>query len=201
MGLKTYSLWSDETWELPTQDQIKPAGLVQKSAPEHKPQDQIVTDIVIGKNLFDPERGAGMTREVEAGSKSFQRVRGMVLLGTAIMGGTRVAIVQDGAAPAAPRGTPTQPAAVMRFKIGDTVDGFTLSEIDERKVVFTRGPARVEVALDYFRKVDPPPSAPAPAAARPVAAVPPRVVPNLPRRAAPPAAAQTATPDAEAREN
>ncbi len=140
-----------------------------------------------------------MTREVEEGTRPFQRIRGMVLLGTAIMGGTRVAILQDGAPAPAPRGAPAQPIAPLRFKVGDSVEGFTLSEINDRKVVFTRGPAKVELALDYFRKVDPPPSAPAPKVARPPVAIPPRVVPNVPRRPTPPAA--KSSPNVEAREN
>jgi hypothetical protein len=198
--LKTYSLWRDEPAELPMQRQGKAMEPVRVIALEGTPAPLIGTETVIGKNLFDPERGASMTWAAEDSSKSFQRLRGMVLLGTAILEGTRVAIVQEATVADAPRQGPAQPQGATRLKIGDTVEGFTLSEITERKVVFTRGPAKIEVALDYFRKVDPP-SAPAPAAARPPAAIPPRVVPNVPRRPAPPAAAQNANPNVEAREN
>jgi hypothetical protein len=79
----------------------------------------------------------------------------------------------------------------MRIKLGDTVDGFRLSEIADKRVVFTRGASRVEVMLDFFRKVEsvePKPALPTPGtkaapgqvgAPRPGV---PRVVPNLPRR-------------------
>jgi len=42
----------------------------------------------------------------------------------------------------------------MRVKLGDTVEGFRLSEISEKRIVFARGTATVEVPLDYFRKID-----------------------------------------------
>jgi hypothetical protein len=142
-----------------------------------------------------------MTREVEASSKSFQRIRGMVLLGTAIIGGSRVAVVQDGGNPPAAAGAAGQGASPMRFKLGDTVEGFTLSEIADKKIVFTKGPARVEVALDYFRKLDVrQPTVAAPAPGRPAAAIPPRAVPSVPRRLTRPAE-PPANRSSEAREN
>jgi hypothetical protein len=42
----------------------------------------------------------------------------------------------------------------MRIKLGDTVEGFKLSEVSEKRVVFARGASTVEVPLDYFRKTD-----------------------------------------------
>jgi hypothetical protein len=111
----------------------------------------------------------------------------MILLGTVIIGNNRTAILQDTGNPnVGAGGAPGQPAAPIRLKLGDNVDGFSLSEIADKKVVFTRDTARVEVLLDYFRKVEvakpravPPGQVTAPTAAAPV----PRVVPNLPRRA------------------
>jgi hypothetical protein len=107
--------------------------------------------MVISKNLFDPERGAGLTTAVEANSQAFQRVKSMVLLGTAIIGSNRFAILQDGASSPRAEG---QAAGAMRVKLGDTVDGFRLAEVSEKKVIFTKGSATVEVPLDYFRKTD-----------------------------------------------
>jgi hypothetical protein len=115
------------------------------------------TETIVSKNIFDPERGAGFTREAEANSQAFQRIRSMVLLGTAILGNNRFAIMQDAATspgvPGAP-GTPGQSSATMRIKLGDTVEGFKLSEVSEKRVVFARGASTVEVPLDYFRKTD-----------------------------------------------
>lgn len=168
----------------------------------------ISTELIISRNLFDPERGAGLTREVEANSQASQRIKSMVLLGTAILGSNRFAILQDGASSAAGKGQSVVP---MRIKLGDTVEGFKLSEISEKKVVFTKGAATVDVPLDYFRKTEiaqprAPTAEPTPASGQtgsPRVAPPgpasapgqpaPRIIPALPRRdrLVPPAA----TPD------
>ena len=148
------------------------------------------TEFIVSKNLFDPERGAGATRVAEQNSEAFQRVRDMILMGTVIIGDNRVAILQDGTPSAAPRagqrgGEPT--ATPMRLKVGDNVDGFRLTEIADKKVVFAKDASRVEVVLDYFRKVEeaPPPKPPVQSqvsAPRRRGARVPRVVPTLPRR-------------------
>ena len=149
------------------------------------PRVPINTDVIVNKNLFDPERGAGATREAEENSRAFQRVRNMILIGTIIIGNNRTAILQDSASASGGPAVPGQVAAPMRLKLGDNVEGFRLSEIADKKVVFTRETARVEVLLDYFRKVEvaqprvPPPGQ----LGAPAAAPAPRVVPNLPRRA------------------
>jgi hypothetical protein len=129
--------------------------VVAESAKTATPPPAIVgTEIIISKNIFDPERGAGFTRQAEANSQAFQRIRSMVLLGTAIIGSNRFAILQDVATPAGAPGNPGAPAAPIRIKLGDTVEGFRLSEVSEKRVVFARGAATVEVPLDYFRKID-----------------------------------------------
>ena len=38
--------------------------------------------------------------------------------------------------------------------LGDTVEGFKLSEIREKSVIFTKGASKVEVAIDFFRRVE-----------------------------------------------
>lgn len=145
-------------------------------------------DLIISKNLFDPERGAGATREAEFNSRSFQRIRNMVLLGTVILGDSRSAILQDPATQAATSAGAAAPVGPMRVKLGESVEGFRLTEIADRRVVFTKGGSRVEVLLDYFRRDDLPASRAGTAPRQGVApAVAPRVVPNLPRRGALPA--------------
>lgn len=145
-------------------------------------------DVIVSKNLFDPERGAGATREAEENSRAFQRVRGMILIGTVIIGNNRVAILQEGTtSPAIGQRASAQSTAPMRMKVGDNVDGFRLAEIADKRVVFAKDTSRVEVLLDYFRKVEaapaPRPVAPGQVTAPPPTGVPvPRVVPNLPRR-------------------
>jgi hypothetical protein len=116
----------------------------------------------------------------------------MVLFGTIIIGKDRFAILQDVTNPSAGAGVPGQGQHTppIRLKIGDSVDGFRLAEIADRKVVFTKDASRVEVMLDYFRKTEvaqPKPVSPGQVRVpggqvRVPGAVTPQVVPNLPRR-------------------
>lgn len=150
------------------------------------PRAPINTDMIVSKNLFDPERGAGATREAEENSRAFQRLRNIILVGTVIIGNNRTAILQDGSGPKVAPAAPGQPVTAMRLKLGDSVEGFRLSEIGDKRVVFSKDASRIEVLLDYFRKVEvaqpralPPAQISPPGAVAPV----PRVIPNLPRRA------------------
>jgi hypothetical protein len=213
VATKTYWLWTSGPWDLPTPRKTKSPIGVEDAKAVANPRPTIGTETIISKNIFDPERGAGLTRESEANSQAFQRIRSMVLLGTAILGNNRFAILQDGGvSPGAP-GTPGQSVAPMRVKLGDTVEGFRLSEISEKRIVFARGSATVEVPLDYFRKTDageprrpvaaqtsPAGPAAAPGAVAPRVVTPaqpnvpaqrvPRAVPALPRRDREPAAGE-----------
>ena len=182
----TYASWQEGPWDLP-------APLKSSAAPEIADEKQapslakasVSTEAIVTRNLFDPERGAGATREAEETSRAYQRIRGMVLIGTVVIGNTRTAIMQDGM-PANVPGAPPQPATTMRLKLGDNVEGYRLVEIADKKVVFNKDATRVELALDYFRKVEvAAPRAPAPGQVVTPGALPPpapRVVPNLPRR-------------------
>ncbi len=148
-------------------------------------------DMIVNKNLFDPERGASKTREAEADSRVLQRIRSFILLGTAILGSNRYAILQDGgggSAPAQPGRSPTP----SRYKVGDVVEAFSLSEIRDKNIVFSKSASKVELALDYFRKIEtstparaltpqPGVNTPVPGQPGPMPLVP-RVLPQLPRR-------------------
>ena len=112
------------------------------------------TETIVSKNIFDPERGAGFTREVEANSQAFQRIRTMVLLGTAILGNNRFAILQDGSTSAGAPAVPGQSAATMRIKLGDTVEGLGCQRFRKKELFLPGGTSTVEVPLDYFRKTD-----------------------------------------------
>jgi len=208
---KTYWLWMSGPWDLPNPKKTKSPIAVEDGKVVTNPRTTIGTETIVSKNIFDPERGAGLTREVEANSQALQRIRSMVLSGTAILGNNRFAILQDGGGSSGAPGNPSQPAMPMRIKLGDTVEGFRLSEISERRIVFARGTAKVEVPLDYFRKADgvqarrpatTPPTPPAGQAATPSDSAPrvvtpaqpnvpgqrvPRVTPALPRREREPA--------------
>jgi len=192
---KTYWLWMSGPWDLPNPGKAKSPVTVADAKTVANPRPTVGTETIINKNIFDPERGAGLTREAEANSQAFQRIRSMVLLGTAILGNNRFAILQDGAVSpgAAASG---QSNTLMRIKLGDTVEGFKLSEISEKRIVFARGTAKVEVPLDYFRKIDgtqprtstlaqtsPPGQAPAPGTVAPRVVTPGQ--PNVPGQRVP----------------
>lgn len=202
---KTYWLWMSGPWDLPSPAKPKSPLVVEDVKGASNPRPSVGTETIISKNIFDPERGAGLTRETEANSQASQRIRGMVLLGTAILGNNRFAILQDKGGSSGAAAAPGQSNSLLRIKLGDTVEGYKLSEITEKRVVFARGPARVEVPLDYFRKIDgtqppapataqttPPGQAPAPRVVAPRAVTPtqpnvpaqrvPRAIPALPRR-------------------
>lgn len=204
-GLKTYSVWHEGPWDLP-QPIKRSAPTVKPAPPPASPTQRLAgTEAIVSKNLFDPERGAAKSQESEAELRAVQRVRNMVLLGTAIIGNSAFAIVQDPdnnqpVPGAAIPGAANQPRgqAVRRLKLGDFVEGFSVSEIADKKVILTKGATRVEVSVDYFRKVAPvagpplpgpgviPPPNPNPTAVPVQPGVPapgaPNVIPNLPRR-------------------
>lgn len=198
IGFKAYSVWNAGPWDLPEPVKPRPPALTQVPAPPTPAAGAIVnTDAIVAKNLFDPERGAVKTQESEAEVRSVQRVRNMVLLGTAIIDNSRYAIVQEPDNNPVVPGAPAQqrPQTVRRLKLGDNIEGFSVSEIADKRVILTKGPTRVEVAVDYFRKVAPTPATapgtppPGPVAvplqpgAPPTPGTPvPNPVPNLPRR-------------------
>lgn len=207
VGWTAYRSWLAGPWDIPGPMAQRPAAIATEKQVSLTPRPPIGTEVIISKNLFDPERGAGASREAEENSRAMQRVRGLILVGTVIIGNDRVAILQDGASPA--RAQPAVPpgqrpqisqaAPMLRLKVGDNLEGFRLIEIADRQVVFTRDATRVNVNLDYFRKVDnlsPRPVAasgpvtapgpiPVPSPGAPTTTPVPRVVPNLPRRGVP----------------
>lgn len=156
VGERVYRLWSDEGSQgiSKTQDDKPPAV----GSPTFRPRESgaVSTQRIIEKNLFDPERGAGQVQETQVSSTTMQQVQKMILLGTAILGSNRYALFEEGSGGKGPAGARARTGQqnILRLKLGDTVEGFELSEIHEKKVVFTKGASRVEIALDFFRKVD-----------------------------------------------
>lgn len=203
LGFKTYRAWQEGPWDLPQLPKGKAVAVAAVPQPAVGPLAQlpIGTEAIVSKNLFDPERGAVKpTQDSDIEIRAVQRVRSMVLLGTAIIGNSRYAIVQepDGVPPIP--GVPGQPRQqpVRRLRVGDNLEGFSVTEIADRRLILTKGATRVEVSVDYFRKVAPPvggpvlPGAPQPGPVRPggvqvpqiptPGATPPGVIPTLPRR-------------------
>ena len=195
VGASTYRLWQTGPWDLPTAGKAKKALPAQKTDQE-PPQLQVAnTRNIVEKNPFDPDRGATRSKEkeAEASAAAMQRIRSMVLLGTAILGNSRYAIMQE---PSESR-APAKPgiSGQMRLKLGDAVEGFKLSEIRDKSVVFVKGASRVELAIDFFRPgSEPPPPTNAPAPPRqPIG---PRIPPRAAGAGAPQDAAQQENPSA-----
>lgn len=171
VSLKSALLWMESPPELTRVGKERPApeGDDAEGAKEELRPRLVSTRNIIEKNIFDPERKPGQPGGAEASSAALQRLRGLILLGTAILGDSRYAIFQEPGDPrsAATRGQASRPST-LRLRLGDTLEGFKLSEVDAKRVVFTKGAARVEVALDFFRKVeDPRQKAPTPAPVSP----------------------------------
>jgi hypothetical protein len=181
---RTYSLWQAEPWDLPMPKALSTTVVANAQPVQTKPAPPITsTEIIVSKNLFDPERGAGITRQSEDDSQAFQRVESMILLGTVILGENRTAILQDPGAPTVGAPNRTRTPVSYRMKVGDNFEGFTLSQIADKKVVFTRETSQVELALDYFRRVEvAAPRIPTPGQIGTPGVAAPRVIPNLPRR-------------------
>src|SRR4029434_2609283 len=146
-----YRSWSAGPWDLPGPSKSGPPAATAEKQAASAPRVPLNTDVIVSKNLFDPERGAGATREAEENSRSSQRVRNVILIGTVIIRNNRTAILQDGVNSSGGQPVPPQPPQPMRFKLGDDLEGYRLAEIADKKVVFTKDAARVEVLLDYFR--------------------------------------------------
>ncbi|MCZ6625077.1 MAG: hypothetical protein O7B35_12750 [Deltaproteobacteria bacterium] len=158
VAARTYQLWQEgpQDLHLPKPGKGKSSLVVEE--PKEKPRRAPLADSVniIDKNLFDPERGSSETKRAETSSVDVQRVRSLILIGTAILGNSRYAILKEPSNPRRVSSKKSRPSlqGPMRLKLGDTVEGFRLSEIHERKVVFTKGAFKVEVALDFLRKID-----------------------------------------------
>jgi len=197
VGWSTYVSWESGPWDLPAPNKVELPARVAEKQNLMPPKAPLNTDAIVAKNLFDPERGAGATREAEENSRASQRIRNMILVGTVIIGDNRTAVLQEGGNPTAGPTAPAQPAGTLRLRLGDNVEGYRLSEIADKRVVFTKDATRVELVLDYFRKVEvtPPKGVPPRPVVPPNIISPgPRVIPNLPRRGRIPAPGNT-TPE------
>ncbi len=156
---KTYALWQEGPWTIPqaAQPEKKEAPVV-GAEPQKRPlpiQVAMSTKTITDNNLFDPERGTGKKKENEALARAMQKIRSLVLIGTAIIGENRYAILQDDSSSASPnaKSQKAMPTS-LRLNLGDTFESFKLSQIEEKKVAFTNGSTNVEIGLDFFRRVD-----------------------------------------------
>ena len=118
VGTRIYFFWHEGIGNLPRVVMHHAPVAVSEAKQQAAPRPLAPTEIIISKNLFDPERGAVKPKEAEADTRSLQRVKSLVLLGTAILGSNQFAILQESNI----TGTPTPPGrsvGPLRFKVGD----------------------------------------------------------------------------------
>jgi hypothetical protein len=143
VGVRIYLLWHHGGGELPARKMSAHPAIAAEAKLDHRHVPFTAAEAIETRNLFDPERGAGAAKQLNADSRSAQRVARLVLLGTAILGSNSYAIFQDS-------------SGVLRIKMGDMIDGFSLAEIRQHSVVFRKGAAKVDLALEYLPKLDAP---------------------------------------------
>ncbi len=162
VGARTYALWQEGSWKLPEPgNKRKGSSAVQEARKKSQRPQLVKTKDIIEKNLFHPERGAGMLEGAGNVSQDIRELKDLALLGTVITPTERYAIVQlpPDSGPSKGRGKRRLRAkgrtrgALRRLTLGDTLEGFKLAEIHAQRVVFKKGSSTVEVALDFSRKV------------------------------------------------
>ena len=152
VGLKTYEIWQqDDLRPLKRRDEGSSANGQGSTLGPIKGQ-SAGTKIIIEKNLFDVKRGSGGSGKKAVVSQNAGEIEGLVLLGTILAAGERFAIVK--VPPSSPGGRRGSRAGggMRRLALGDTVWGYTLSEIEADRVVFTKGSSEVELGLDFSRR-------------------------------------------------
>ncbi len=147
VGLRIYSLWQEDLWVMPSAGKGK-GFLTAKDVIGYYPGPLVAsTQNIIDKSLFDPGRGASRIEDLEAANTNSQIAGNMALIGTFITENERFAIIQ---LPPSPGRQKEQ----ERFKLGDMVEKFRLSEIHEKKVVLKRGSSKIELMLDLLIKTE-----------------------------------------------
>ncbi len=173
VGFRIYQLWGEPLITLSTLPE-KPVSLstTLEKQRSFKPRALNIAPI-IKKNLFDPERGRGPVKQTEAPSVSEQTVQKFILLGTLITPSGRHAIIKvpENLGGGVTRGKTLRSArkikektTLRRVDVGARIGGFELAEIQPRKVIFMKGSERIELVLDFTRKVEEVKRPPRPAA-------------------------------------
>lgn len=97
--------------------------------------------IIADNNLFHPERKIPIEKKTADQQQPLPRPD-LVLYGTLISDTLRLAYLED---LKAPRNTPGRGRRQTTMKIGDTLSGFTLKEIETDKIVMTMGEEKMTV--------------------------------------------------------
>lgn len=111
--------------------------------------------VIAEKNLFHPDRmPAAKERKAQKTTMEMRQIPAepkpeLVLHGTMIAGGVKIAYVEDKkAAPA----TPGRGSRQLTLKEGDSIGGFNLRQIAEKAVVLVRGDEEMVLYLDELKE-------------------------------------------------
>lgn len=97
--------------------------------------------VISEQNLFNPER-----KIPEAGAKiQTAQAPQFILYGTLITDDIRIAYLED---KKSPQSTPGRGKRQLPLKLGDTISGYSLKEIEPEKIMLARGTESITVYLD-----------------------------------------------------
>ena len=172
VGMGIYDVWREN----PVVSNVAKSGIKAggsgESFPETRRVPRVSTTTIVARNLFDPARGAVAVKPpppAKAPEEPEQGIDGVLLLGTVIAGSERYAImkvppdigrvsatrrrgVKGKVKSATPPKVDSGPA-VRRVRVGDSLRGYRVEDIEEQKVVLKRGKAKAEVTIDYTREI------------------------------------------------
>jgi hypothetical protein len=166
--MKIYEVWHENTPILGTGDVIPATAPTHKVLSGGRTAPAVSTTTIIARNLFDPDRGAKAETPPPPAKveEPDQSIDGLLLLGTVVAGSERYAIMQvppdlgrdlgnrrrTKRRPAR-RSTASTSGELRRVRVGDSLRGYQVKDIEEQKVILARGSSQTEVTIDYTREV------------------------------------------------
>jgi hypothetical protein len=105
--------------------------------------------VIADQNLFHPERKIPVEKK-EAAAAPLPKPE-FVLYGTLLTDDLHIAYMED---KKAPQNSPTRGNKQIPLKLGESLSGFTLKEIDTDKVVMVRGEEKIDVFLSDTKARD-----------------------------------------------
>jgi hypothetical protein len=119
----------------------KPIDQSQNEPPKAQTPSPMDYVVIADENLFHPERKIPPEKKEEAALPKPE----FILYGTLITPELKMAYMEDKKAPVTTSGRGKRQSAI---KVGESLSGFTLKEVDASKVVLTRGEETMTVLLD-----------------------------------------------------
>ena len=173
VGVEIYEVWHEQTPILDTTDVIPSTATTHKPGSDGRTAPAVNTTTIIARNLFDPDRGAKVEKTpapAKVEEEPAPSIDGLLLLGTVIAGSERYAIMQvppdlglnsgtqrrTKRAPSR-RSTASASGELRRVRVGDSLRGYQVKDIEEQKVILARGESQTELTIDYTREIAAPP--------------------------------------------